>query len=392
MQSPSKATRHTERIGVSSGFCLHYRHPGVNQEKMDRMIQQFFRENADLLRRPMAAGDFDALMGAKAIAAGDYLPDRLQSLAGAAAYQREKKKYMKDFGLARADALITNRMYQYIKILETGGDKIGFLQEQALKMKLMCPQIANKNWTPKQNGYKHYRIRPTVMFLYAIKQAQTREVGANTDDIALSAFRFFTPREQALVDEAFLMRHIDAYFNRKAKTGIDYEQEFRALMTRVERDLRYSLTSMDIQAFARKCRNAGNEIFCTIIFLRQLRLVDAPKIQPTGWSCTQQRYEDTPPVPEFNVLNLTAEGERALMDALSMVPVWHTDLVEVFGAECFREIEFVNHLSNGQQISAGDITDEQVNGLSEVDLVLLRKAGVYHAERVPVFELQYDMP
>jgi hypothetical protein len=331
-------------------------------------------------------------MGTEAIAAGDYLPDRHQSLAGAAAYHREKRKYMKDLGLARADDVITDRMRQYIRVLESGGDRIGFLRGQALKMKLLCPQAANVGWTPRQNGYTHYRIRPIVMFLYAIRSARLHGVEATTDDIALSAFRFFTPGEQQRVDETFLTNHIDAFYQRKAQASMDYEHEFRALMTRVERDLGQNLSRLDRHAFARKCRNAGNEVYCTIIFLRELALINTRRIEPQRWSCTQQRYEDTPPVPQFNILALAADAERALTETLTRVPVWHADLVHVFGQECYREIAIVNRLANCQSVGSDETTDAQIRGLEELGIELIGEDANYRPRRVPVFELQYDMP
>ncbi len=392
MPRGSRAKRHVERRGVSSGFSLHYRNLGVRQEIMDRWIQRFYRRKADLLQQAMAAGDFNAMMGVAAIAAGDYKPDRHHSLAGAAAYDREKRKYMKDLGLARADDVITARMRQYIRILEKDGDRVAFLRDQALKMKLICPQTATVKWTPRQNGYAHYRIRPIVMFLYAVRRGHLDGVEVNTDDLALSAFRFFTPREQGQVDEDFLRAHVDSYFERKRNVGIDCQAEFRRLMERTERDLGRKLRNVDKHAFARKCRNAGNEVYCTIIFLRQLGLIGAPKTRPTGWSCTQQRYENTGPVPEFNILSLTSEGDRALGEAISTVPVWHADVVRVFGDNCHGIIAILNRLANGQQIETTQITDQEVHELRQVGVNLIREDGTYRATQSPVFELQYDMP
>ncbi|MBA7594553.1 MAG: hypothetical protein GH143_10725 [Calditrichaeota bacterium] len=391
MQLSDRSSRHTQRIGASSGFSLHYRGSGVNQEKMDLWIKRFFHKKGNLLRQAMAASDFDAIMSVEAIAAGEYLPDRPRSLSGAAAYSREKRKYMKDLGLARADDLIPDRLFQYIQILESGGDRVGFLRSQSMKMKLMCPQSANTTWTPKQNGYRHYRIRPLVMFLYAIRQSQLRKTEANTDDLTLSTFRFFTPRDKKRVDENFLISHIDAYFERKATEGIDYESDFRSLMARVERDLGYSLTKDDEHALARKSRNAGNEVYCTIIFLRDLGLIEATKTSPDHWSCTQQTYERTYRL-EFNIVTLTTDGEHALADALSKVPLWYADLVDIFGSQCFREIEIVHRLARGHQLKADEISDIQIQGLNQIGIVLLRENEIYRVEQPPVFELQYDMP
>ena len=108
------------------------------------------------------------------------------------------------------------------------------------------------------------------MFLYAVKSAKDHGVEIDTDDLMLSALRFFTPREHNRIDEEFLKNYIDQYFTNKAESLPNYRAEFESQMDRVERDLGEALRANDPCAFARKCRNAGNDAYCLIILMRKL--------------------------------------------------------------------------------------------------------------------------
>jgi hypothetical protein len=218
------------------------------------------------------------------------------------------------------------------------------------------------------------------------------DVVVNTDDIVLSAFRFFTPREQVLVDENFMMNYVGDYFERKRNGRINYQQEFERMMDRVETDLGEDLRHGDPYALERKCRNAGNEAYCAIIFMRYLGLVDAPKSTPGHWSCTQQAYEDTWAVPEYNTLTLTGDGETFLNNALVRVPIWHKDIEGAFGRGCFTEIEIINRLSLVGEYSRHQINNEQIDGLEDLGIELVYDDDVVRPARFPVFDLQYDMP
>ena len=152
-----RALRHRRRVGRSSGFVIHFRGPGVDQEKMDKIILDYFQRTGDLLRQNGTRTDFNARMGIEAIARGDYKPDRTSRLEGISANIREKLKYMKDLGLIRKDDFRTQKMDEYISILEREdfAAKFQFLQDRVRKWKLLCPQGAKMRWTPKQNGYLH---------------------------------------------------------------------------------------------------------------------------------------------------------------------------------------------------------------------------------------------
>ena len=206
---------HRRRTGKTRGFCLHYRHPGVQQRKMDRWISEYHKEISSVLSKGSRGQLFNIQMGTKAIARGDYIPDRACDLKGVAAYDREKFKGMKDLGLATKDDLITQRMREYLSAIGNDRLKTELLRNYGMRIKLQCPQTVWRFFRPghRQNGYAHYRIRPLVMFLYAIKRGNDTGVDVNTDDIALSAFLYFTPMQQPLVNEDYLTNYINDYFD-----------------------------------------------------------------------------------------------------------------------------------------------------------------------------------
>lgn len=90
-----RSERHRRRVGRSSGFALHLRAAGVDQQKMDEMISVYLRMESDLLGQETSTTDFNARMSIEAIARGDYQPDRNCSLEGPSANVREKLRYMK---------------------------------------------------------------------------------------------------------------------------------------------------------------------------------------------------------------------------------------------------------------------------------------------------------
>jgi hypothetical protein len=393
-----KSHRHRKRIGKSSGFVIHFRGAGVDQETMDRIILDYFRKTSDLLRPNGTRTDFNARMGIDAIARGDYLPDRTSKLEGISAYIREKLKYMKDLGLIRRDDFTTHKMSEYVRILESGDvtAKKKFLQDRVAKWKLISPQGARTRWTPRQNGYLHYRIRPGIMLLYAIKCAERQGVEIDTDDLMLSALRFFTPKENSCVDEDFIKEHIENYFKRKARSIPDYESEFVKQMQRVETDLGIDLREEDPHAFSRKCRNAANDAYCLIIFMRNAGVMNTEnRNNAVGhWSATQQAYESTPRVPEFNVLSLTDAGKHVLEDSLKKEPIWYEDIQMIFLEKDTRtRMAFlVNELAQGGNLSSENVTAEEIEQLHELHLEGSVRGSMFIPEKLPVFELQYDMP
>lgn len=388
--------RRRKRVGKSSGFTIHFRGAGVDQEKMDQIALDYAKKKRDLLNRATSKTDFNARMGIDAIADGRYRPDRTASLDGTAANIREKLRYMKDLGLVRSDHYATQRMRVYARIVQSGDQKakLGFLQDCVGRWKILSPQGSSAGWTPTQNGYQHYRIRPGVMALYAVDRAQAYGLDADTDDLALSALRFFTPRQKSLVDEAFLTSHIDTYFKEKAQNGIDYEGEFEMQMDRVEKDLGKALRKTDADAFARKCRNAGNSGYCFTIFLRNAGVVDTQNLNHNvpHWSATQQSYENTPRVPQFNLLQMTAEGAKVLADAASRVPVWYADIERMFYSQRSRMAFLVNELAQGAALSSTELSAAEISALARLGVSGVVQGGIFVPDKLPLFDLQSDMP
>jgi len=395
-----RTDRHKRRIGRSSGFVLHFRGAGVDQKKMDDIILDYLRKKGDLLGEETRPADFNARMGIEAIARGDYRPDRAWSLEGISANVREKLKYMKDLGFIRKDDYRTQVLVDYVRILQAkdSAARLNLLQQRIGYWKLPCPQGAGPKWTPRQNGYRHYRIRPGIMFLYAVKSAEDHGVEIDTDDLMLSALRFFTPREYDCINEEFLKNYIDEYFTNKAESLPDYRAEFESQMDRVERDLGEQLRASDPCAFARKCRNAANDAYCLIILMREVDLIEADNRNATvgHWSATQQAYDKTPKVPEFNVVRLKEAGKKLLSETIELLPIWYEDICTQIpsnaGEARARIAFFVKELCLGNNLSEKGISRKEFECLANLGLLGGCENGVFVPNRRPVFELQYDMP
>lgn len=379
---------------------MHFRGAGVDQEKMDKIILDYLRKKADLLGEDTSSADFNAQMAIEVIARGDYQPDRTQNLEGTSAYVREKLKYMKDLGFIRKDGYLTQTLRDYARISQANDSaaRLNLLQQRIGCWKLRCPQGAGGRWTPKQNGYRHYRIRPGIMFLYALKSAEDHGVEIDTDDLTLSALRFFTPAQQDRVDEEFLKNHIDQYFAGKAESLPDYRAEFESQMDRVERDLGENLRANDPCVFARKCRDATNNAYCLIILMRKVDLIEADNRNSAigHWSGTQQAYDNTKNVPEFNVVTLKDTGRRLLLESINLLPIWYEDICALISSRVEedrkRMADFVERLALGENIPQSDISEHELEYLARLGLTGRCKNRVFIPERRPVFEQQYDRP
>lgn len=272
------------------------------------------------------------------------------------------------------------------------------LQQRIGCWKLPCPQGLGPEWTPKQNGYRHYRIRPGIMFLYAVKSAEDHGVDIDTDDLTLTALRFFTPLQHNRVDEQFLKNHIDEYFASKPESLPDYKAEFESQMDRVERDLGEDLRANDPYAFARKCRAATNNAYCLIILMRKVDLIETDNRNSAigHWSGTQQEYDNTGKVPEFNIVRLKDTGRRLLLESINRLPVWYEDICEVMSSREEKDqakmATFVNELSVGNNIPQDTISNDEIDCLANLGLSGRCENGVFIPDRRPVFELQYDRP
>ena len=392
--------RHRRRVGRSSGFALHLRAAGVDQQKMDEIILDYLRKESDLLGQEMRPTDFNAHMSIEAIARGDYQPDRPCSLEGPSANVREKLRYMKYLGFIRKDGFRTQVLTDYVRALNANDSvaRLNLLQHRIARWKLCCPQGDGGKWTPKQNGYRHYRIRPGIMFLYAVKSAEDHGVEIDTDDLTLTALHFFTPAQCNRVDEEFLKNHIEQYFVRKARSLPDYRAEFESQMDRVESDLGEDLRLNDPRAFKRKCRNSANDAYCLIILMRKVDLIETDNRNPaiSHWSATQQSYDRTPKVPEFNVLRLTEAGRQLLADSIELLPIWYKDICALISPDTHNgqaALAFcVNKLCLDNNISQDLISEDQLGYLEALGLSCKCENGRVTPDHRPVFELQYDMP
>jgi len=236
------------------------------------------------------------------------------------------------------------------------------------------------------------------MFLYALKSAEDHGVEIDTDDLTLTALRFFTPAQHDPVDEEFLKNHIDEYFASKAESLPDYRVEFESQMDRVERDLGVDLRANDPCAFARKCRNATNEAYCLIILMRKTDLIEADNCNMAigHWSATQRAYENTRKVPEFNIVRLKDAGRRILLESINLLPVWYEDICAVISSSVEedrkRMADFVERLALGENIPQSDISQHELEYLSNLGVTGTCQNRVFIPERRPVFELQYDSP
>ena len=313
---------------------------------------------------------------------------------------REKLRYMKYLGFIRKDGFRTQVLTDYVRALNANNSvaRLNLLQLRIACWKLRCPQGAGRRWTPKQNGYRHYRIRPGIMFLYALKSAEDHGVEIDTDDLTLTALRFFTPAQHDPVDEEFLKNHIDQYFASKAESLPDYKAEFESQMDRVERDLGVNLRAYDSCAFARKCRNAANDAFCLIILMRKVSLIEAPNCNTAieHWSATQKSYDHTGKVPEFNIVTLTDAGRQLLAESIELLPIWYEDICTLTPSEEHegraKMVFNVNKLCLDNNISQDTISGDEIACLANLGLSGRCENGVFIPDHSPVFELQYDMP
>jgi hypothetical protein len=307
---------------------------------------------------------------------------------------------MKYLGFIRKDGFRTQVLTDYVRSLNSNDSvaRLNLLRRRIACWKLRCPQGAGSGWTPKQNGYRHYRIRPGIMFLYAIKSAEDHGVGIDTDDLTLTALRFFTPLQHDRVDEEFLKNHIDQYFISKAETLPNYRAEFESQMDRVERDLGENLRANDPYAFARKCRNAANDAYCMIILMRKVSLIEAPNCNTEieHWSATQLSYDQTGKVPEFNIVTLTEAGRQLLAESIELLPIWYEDICSLIPSDTHegraRLVFHINKLCLDNSISQDTIYDDEFEYLETLGLSGRSEHGVFIPERRPLFELQYDMP
>jgi len=389
--------RHQVRDVSGRGFALHLRCFGVALTKMYSWIDDHRDAVTNLLTRELHGEEFDARMSVAGIARGDYRPDRALDLTGAAAYIREKRVFMKYLGLARADGIVTQRMIRYVQQVEGGTNPNELLRQYGVEVKLACPQVRTYRYRSgqKQASYAHYRIRPYVMLLYALRQAKDAGVILNTDDIVLSVLRFYPPQKIDPITEASPKAQIDAHIQSRSGGAIDYEAHFRALHQEVEAELATEFS--DPITFKQKCRNAANEAWCFLIFAEKVGLVDTVARQPSHWSATQQEYEKagrrTPPT-KYQEVYLTPIGERLLAEADTRNPVWFADLQSLAESqhEALELASIIARLAAHEPVPDAELPQAMCSRLTVLSIHPIPSKEGWLAERTPLFHFEYDLP
>jgi len=125
---------------------------------------------------------------------------------------------------------------------------------------------------------------------------------------------------------------------------------------------------------------------------------EAPNCNTTivHWSATQESYDRTKKVPEFNIVTLTEAGRQVLSESIELLPIWYEDICTLIPSDAYeyraRLAFYVNTLCLDNNISQDTISDDQLDYLANLGLSGRYENGVFIPDRRPVFELQYDMP
>ncbi len=132
--------------------------------------------------------------------------------------------------------------------------------------------------------------------------------------------------------------------------------------------------------------------------MRKVGLIEADNRNSAigHWSGTQQTYEKTGKVPEFNIVRLKDAGRRLLFESINLLPVWYEDICEVMSSREDKDpakmATFVNELSMGNNISQDTISNDEIDCLANLGLSGRCENGMFIPDRRPVFEQQYDRP
>lgn len=387
----SRSQSHVSRNVTGRAFTVHLRCFAKNIEKLNRFLQEYRKEVESILFN-LEGEQFDRRLGIKGMAS-EILRIESSSLEGVQAHAREIKVFSKYLGLIRPENMITSRGEAYLNALESHQNYLGLLAEYAMKIKLMCPLVRSYIYQVGQNqaSYANYRIRPIVMTLYAIKQGKELGLEVDTDDIALTSLLFYPPHKQRTVTERFLKSKIDDYFARKSKNDIDYEKEFRSLY----HELLAETNANPIEdEFRQKSRNSANNVWCFLIFLRDINLIDAEDSESAHWSSTRQIPESSRTFPVgYQLLDVTDLGEKMLQDSMNCVPVWHKDIMHIIGFSSeqypiIRALESLKH--SGRLVNSPD--EHLVENLGRLGIdVSLDKDNNYVSSVKPIFEREYDI-
>ena len=204
---------HQDRNVTGRAFSLHLRTFAKVLEKIDGFFEAYKREVNNLLFN-ISGQQLDRRMGLRAAGLNILQVDK-NSLEGVQAHQREIKVFLKYMGFIRPENYITMRGENYLNA--TNNQRKALLIESSARFKMTCPLNRDNDYFKgnDQASYSHYRIRPVIMTLYAIQKAKNLNVEIDTDDILLTALRFYPPEiQRRLVNEKFLISNNTTFYVR----------------------------------------------------------------------------------------------------------------------------------------------------------------------------------
>ena len=383
------SSTHQIRNVTGRSFCLHLRTFAKVLEKIDGFFGEYQKEVNNILF-DLKGQELDRKMGLRA-AGLNFLKVDKSSLEGIQAHQREIKVFLKYMGFIRPENYVTIRGEDYLERDES--KRRALLIESASRFKITCPLIRDNDYTKGNNqaSYGHYRIRPVVITLYAIQKAHELEIEIDTDDILLSALRFFPPEiHRRLVDEKFLISAIDDYLIAKSKAKIDYKEKFVQMYREV---LSENGGSWSDEVFKQKCRNAANNVWCFLIFLEELGLVKLSLERSKHWSSTAQIPSTSSTFPvAYHMVNLTEEGGKVLNNEFHKIPIWFKDVSsEILLMERYKMIEVLEKLGKDNRVEKSMVNSEIFSSLKELGVTLQEDGTYYISERQIIFDKEYDI-
>ena len=385
----SRGKTHEYRQVTGRAFTLHLRCFAKSLDKLNKFLILYQQEVENILFN-LKGEKFDRKLGVKGMAS-EILKTEKSSLEGVQAHAREIKVFAKYLGLIRTENLITSRGETYLKTVRSGGDYRSRLRDYVMKIKIECPLIRNYLYKKghRQASYANYRIRVAVMVLHAIKKAKEYRVDIDTDDLALTALLFYPPFKQNRVSEEFLMLKIDEYLKEKARKEIDYEQRFRELYLEL---LAETGASPDEDEFKQKLRNSANNVWCFLIFLREIGLIECEDSESSHWSSTRQiPISSSTFEVGYQLLGITNVGERMLKEAMKFVPIWYKD-IKIFILLEYKLRSAIEMLVNNGKINEGAFESDVIESLEKLGLSFTKKGSEYIADRRPLFTSEYDIP
>ena len=380
---------HVDRNVSGRSFSLHLRTFAKVLEKIDGFFEEY-RNEVNSVFFNIHGQQLDRKMGLR-VAGLNILKVDKNSLEGVQAHQREIKVFLKYMGFIRPENYITVRGENYLNA--NSNQRKAILIESASRFKMTCPLIRDNDYIKgnDQASYGHYRIRPVIMTLYAIQKASNLNVEIDTDDILLTALRFYPPEiQRRIVNESFLISNIDSYLIRKSTIGIDYQREFTQMYNEV---LSENGRTWNDEVFKQKCRNAANNIWCFLIFLQELGLVELSEETSQHWSSTNQIPSTSSTFPvAYHKVKLRTEGEAVLNYEVNKQPIWFKDMSSSLRFIHHAEtIEILDVIGKDNRIEKTRVSEEIRSWLDESGIILHEEGNFYVPEREIIFDSEYDV-